>query len=143
MSLPWYVRPIEPSRLPIPWRFLAALFMFVVFAGTGAVQDGGPATVFSRVLFPALAVFAWLRLAWGVRRRRLTGQCPGFSIPAGGLGAVAVTMLAVQPLVWPPVEDQPVTTASLVVGCVAGALMAVAIYLVLAHTHRRAANAQS
>jgi hypothetical protein len=116
--------------------------MFIVVAGTGVFQDGGSVNLFSRFLYPALAVAAWLRLGWGVRRRRLTGKCPGFSMPAGVLGAVGVTVLAVQPLIWPPVEDQPVTTASLVCGCVAGVLMAAAIYLVLTHTHHRAASAQ-
>ena len=144
VMLPWYLRPIQPSRVVPLWVWhvlpsvlvLAFFVSFVVFLGPPTPD------AFPDHMFPVLTIAPWAGVAAGLAGRRHSGaRRLGVSIPGLILIATAMTVLAAPALVWPRwPDDEPVpgvvATACLLCWLSAGVLSAVGLYLALRETFR-------
>lgn len=141
MTLPWYLKPMQPSRVPWLWHILPSLLIAAFFVATAVYARDVLPVALPGPLVLIIAVVGWGRLVQGLVRRRKTGACPGFSIPGVALAAASMTLLGLPTLLWPRsahVDPLPphASTVSLVCWCLAGVLMGTATYFMLSHTHR-------
>ena len=140
--LPWYLRPIRPSRFAFLGPPLFALF-FLAFGGISAsFLAHEPPNRFPGPMFTLLGVALSLRAAWGfVRQRREGGRCPGFSVWGVMLGGAALIVMGIPSLLWPdlprgePVPSVVVTTQQ-VCWWLVGVLAAGGSYAMTSHHHR-------
>jgi hypothetical protein len=144
VMLPWYLRPVEPSRIVPPWFWhslpsvlvLACFVSFVVFLGTP------PPDAFAEPQFLFTPLVVWASVASGlVRRRRSGGRGFRFSIPGLTLIATSMTVLVIPAVLWPgwPDREPPtgvVASTTLLCWWSAGALLAVGLYLFVSDLYR-------
>jgi hypothetical protein len=149
VSLPWYVRPIEPSRFAFVWPPLLAL---LVLAGGGAMATLGasiPPSGFQGPMFLSWAAVGWFCAAFlFVRHRQQGGQGLGFKVASQMACALVLTIMSIPPLLWPSLPfDAPVPPAAVAtqricwwaVGLIGGAFT----YATFSHRHRSSGSRPS
>ena len=116
MSLPWYARPIEPSRFAF---LLPPIIALLVLAACGAMAtllaDASPSG-FQGPMCLALAACGWFAAAvLYIRRHRAGGKGLGFKVMSEIACALALTIMGIPSLLWPHLPyDEPVPTATVI-----------------------------
>jgi hypothetical protein len=140
--LPWYLRPIQPSRFAFLGPPLLAIF-FLAWGGAAAtfLASAHPSE-FQGPMCLALGAAQWALAAWASRRRRREGgRRPAYSSTAAILCGAALIIMAIPALVWPHLprrEPVPSTTVITQTVCwwAVGVLMACWSLVMFSHRHQ-------
>ena len=146
MSLPWYLKPIRPSRLAWIGHALPGTVLLILFVSAAVSAPSARPIEFQGPWLVVLAASCWPLLAWRIARLR---RDPPMSIPGLVLTSAALTVLAIPALLWPSLasnlpdtEAVPalVSVTTRLSWCASGLLMAIGLYLILSYTRRPSAG---